>query len=80
VYRDGIDVLFDNITISYEIGFVKPNPEVYRIASQGVGVSPAECLFVDDSRINIEAAHKFGMQTILYNHFGTLPKKLKALL
>ena len=80
VYRDGIDVLFDSITVSYETGFVKPNPEMYRISSQGVGVSPAECLFVDDSRINIEAAHNFGMQTILYDNFGTFPKKFKALL
>jgi len=80
VYRDGIDVLFDSITVSYEVGFAKPNPEIYRISSQRTGVSPAECVFVDDTKINIEAAHNFGMQAILYDHFGTLPKKLKTLL
>ena len=80
VYRDGIDVLFDSITVSYEVGVAKPDPEIYRISSQRMGIPPAECLFVDDTRINIEAARDFGMQAILYDTFGTLPKELKALL
>lgn len=35
--------------LSYECGFIKPEPEIYKLAAAGLNVSPKECLFVGDT-------------------------------
>ena len=80
VYRDRLDGLFDSITVSYEAGIVKPSSEIYLICAQRLGVDPTECLFIDDSVINIDAAQKLGMKTILYATYGMLPEELTTLI
>ena len=45
---------------SYEVGFVKPEPEIYQIAQQKADVAPDEILFIDDMSVNIEAAKNLG--------------------
>jgi HAD superfamily hydrolase (TIGR01509 family) len=79
IYRDKIDNLFDEKVISYEVGIVKPDPEIYRICAQRLGVELKECLFVDDSATNIETAKKLGMKTILYINFDDFYRKIKVL-
>ena len=39
---------FNHVTLSYELGVVKPQPEIYLDAIRGVGVEPSEALFLDD--------------------------------
>jgi HAD superfamily hydrolase (TIGR01509 family) len=79
VDRDGIDRLFDPMTISYEIGIVKPNAEIFLVAAQRLGVAPDECLLIEDSKVNIEAAQKVGMKTLFYASFGMIPDELSDL-
>ena len=55
---------FDGIIISYEVGIMKPDPQIYRLALESVGVEPQEAVFVDDFAHNIEGAKRVGMQTI----------------
>lgn len=55
---------FDDIVISAEVGLMKPDPQLYHLAAQRLGVVPAEALFVDDSTENIAAAKVAGMQTL----------------
>lgn len=52
-----------HIFLSYEMGMRKPNDDIYLTALKTMGWQPAETLFVDDSRQNIEAARKLGIQT-----------------
>ncbi len=78
IYRDKIDVLFDAITVSYEASIVKPNPEIYSICAQRLGVELTECVFVDDNIASIEAAEKLGMRTVLYTNFDNFSKQLKG--
>lgn len=52
--------LFDEFAISAELGCCKPDPLMYRTASDGLGLSPAECLFVDNDPINVRGALALG--------------------
>jgi HAD superfamily hydrolase (TIGR01509 family) len=79
IYQDKIDSLFDAITVSYEIGSVKPNPEPYLACAKSLRVEPAECVFIDDSQTNLDGAQKVGMKTILYSEFGVIPQELSNL-
>ena len=55
---------FDVIVVSYELGFAKPDPAIYRVCLERLGVPAAAALFVDDRRKNIEAADRLGIQTL----------------
>ncbi len=79
VYRDGIGSLFDITAISYEVGDVKPNPGIFVTCAQRLEIQPPDCLFVDDSMANIEAAQGVGMQALHYPNFGVIPSALSEL-
>ncbi len=56
--------LFDASVISAEVHLHKPQPEIYRLAADRLGVAPQQCLFVDDLRENCEGAEAVGMTGI----------------
>jgi putative hydrolase of the HAD superfamily len=58
---------FDHVTFSYELGLVKPQPEIYLDAIAGLGVEPAQALFLDDRPDNVEGAHAVGLHAQLYS-------------
>lgn len=53
--------LFDQVVVSGEVGLRKPEPEIYRLTAQRLGVQPEQCVFVDDLRPNIRGAVAVGM-------------------
>jgi len=67
--RFRIGHLFDVVASSYNIGIRKPSLDAYRYASDQLGVTPEECLFVDDSEKNVLAAIETGMKGIVYKNF-----------
>jgi putative hydrolase of the HAD superfamily len=58
--------LFDEAIISGDVGLHKPQPEIYRLACERLGVQPADCVFVDDLRENVAGAEAVGMTAILH--------------
>ena len=54
---------FDGEVVSCEEGVVKPEPRIYEILLDRFGLDPAETLFIDDRRSNLEAAAAFGIAT-----------------
>jgi putative hydrolase of the HAD superfamily len=56
--------LFDTAVISGEVHMHKPQPEIYRLGAERVGVTPEACLFVDDLRENCEGAEAVGMKAV----------------
>ncbi|MFC3493684.1 HAD-IA family hydrolase [Glycomyces rhizosphaerae] len=54
------------LPVSCDLGLAKPEPEAFLLASRAAGADPARCLFVDDTRVNAEAAQALGFQTHLY--------------
>lgn len=68
--RHELMALFDAVVISAEEGLMKPDPAIYRLILERLGLAPEEAVFVDDWRPNVEAAQALGMTGI---HFrGTL--------
>jgi putative hydrolase of the HAD superfamily len=67
IYDPGaLEDLFDVVIISGEVGLHKPQPEIYRLTAERLGVEPEECVFVDDLRENVRGAEQVGMTAILH--------------
>jgi putative hydrolase of the HAD superfamily len=62
----GILHLFDDIVCSAEVGMAKPEPGVFGLACSRLGLTPAECVFVDDYEPNVKAALDLGMRAVLF--------------
>jgi epoxide hydrolase-like predicted phosphatase len=58
--------LFDVIVISGEVGLHKPQPEIYLMAAERLGLPPEACVFVDDLKENCAGAEAVGMTAILH--------------
>jgi putative hydrolase of the HAD superfamily len=61
-----LDELFDAWVISSEVGVRKPDPAVYEMAAERLGLPPAACVFVDDLPGNLKPARALGMATVLH--------------
>lgn len=49
--------------MSYQIGFIKPEPEIYRVITDAARVAPSKCLFVGDTLLaDYEGPRQFGMR------------------
>lgn len=70
--------LFDDILVSGEIGLVKPDPAIYRLMLEKVGRPASECLFIDDSLKNVEAARQLGFDTIHFQSPEQLEMELQS--
>jgi len=69
-----ITAFFDKCYLSYEVGYTKPDREIYDFLMKDSGLVPAETLFFDDGKANIEMADKLGFQTYLTNQDEDLRK------
>lgn len=56
--------LFDGIVISAEVGYIKPDPNIYTHILKTYSIDPHTACFIDDLSINLEAAREFGIHTI----------------
>jgi 2-haloacid dehalogenase len=63
---------FDGIVVSGEERLVKPDPAIFRLLLDRYGLSAGDCLFIDDSLANAEAARGVGMHA----HHFTGPERL----
>ena len=61
-----IDEIFELVVDSAFVGVRKPDPEIYELVVQGLGVRAEECLFIDDIKLNCEAAEAAGMHAIVF--------------
>jgi|WetSurMetagenome_2_1015567.scaffolds.fasta_scaffold234662_2 putative hydrolase of the HAD superfamily len=57
---------FDALVLSCDHLLVKPDPAIYGIAVGAAGVPAGECLFVDDSQANVEAALRSGLESFRF--------------
>lgn len=56
--------LFDAVVDGNDVSTAKPDPEVFLIAAEKLGVAPEDCIVVEDAQAGIEAANKAGMTSI----------------
>lgn len=52
----------EGVVVSCEAGLIKPEPTIYQHLCERFSVTPDSCVFVDDMKVNIDAAIAFGMQ------------------
>jgi len=61
---------------SCEVGFEKPDKEIYLLVLKKLKVEPEEALFIDNRKIYINRARKLGIKTILFKNINQLKKDL----
>ncbi len=61
-------MLFDGVVISGEVGVRKPEPRIYELGAEAIGLEPGACVFVDDLPGNLKVARDLGMATV--HHTG----------
>ncbi len=64
--HDRLHTLFDVVIISGEVGLRKPDPAIFALTTEKLGLQPSECLFVDDHPGHVAAAAEAGMRSILH--------------
>lgn len=58
--------IFDATVISGDVGLHKPQPEIYELGAERLGLPTSACVFVDDLRENVAGAEAVGMTAILH--------------
>jgi epoxide hydrolase-like predicted phosphatase len=64
--RYGFGDITDHIIYSHEVGMSKPDPRVYALTCEHLGVRPSETIFLDDVELAVDGARAVGMQAILF--------------
>ncbi|UTI64172.1 HAD family phosphatase [Paraconexibacter antarcticus] len=77
---DELHRLFDVLVISGEHGIRKPEPGIYALAVERMGMAPEELVFVDDLPGNLKPARALGIHTILHRDNATTLAELEAIL
>jgi len=78
--RSWLHELFDAVVESSAVGLRKPDPRIYALALERLGVAPAEVVFLDDIGRNLKPARALGMHTIKVEHPDAALDELAALL
>ena len=58
-----LEARLDAVVISCEVGLAKPDPRIFRLCLERLGLSAGAALFVDDRTDNVAAAARVGLQT-----------------
>lgn len=72
--------LFDPLIFSCDTGFAKPDPRIYEEAMRQMNAEPHDVLFLDDTQINIDAAHDFGLNAVRFTDIEQARKDVEAFL
>lgn len=64
LYKSEIMELFDHLIESSKIGLRKPDPKIYALMCEALGVAPGACVYLDDLGVNCKPARAMGMTTI----------------
>ncbi|MFT0878462.1 HAD-IA family hydrolase [Rhodopseudomonas sp. G2_2311] len=64
LYIAEVMALFDHVIESAKIGLRKPDPKIYQMMIEALGVDPKACVYLDDLGVNLKPAREMGMATI----------------
>lgn len=78
--RDTLGELFDALVISGEEGIRKPDPAIYVLGAERIGLAPQQCVFVDDLPFNLKPARELGMATVHHTSAAETARALDELL
>jgi len=75
-----VDEIFELVVDSGFVGMRKPDPEIYRLTLDQLGLQPRDCVFVDDTEINCDAARELGIEPVWFRSNAQAIAELDALL
>lgn len=64
--RYGFSALVEDIVYSHEVGLEKPDPAIYALACERLGLPPGKCLFVDNAAVCVDGAERAGLSAVLF--------------
>jgi putative hydrolase of the HAD superfamily len=70
---------FDAVVLSGQVGLGKPDPRIYLLTAERLGLVPEECVFVDDMASNVHGAVRAGMVGVHHTDVDTTLDELNAL-
>ncbi|MDR1129684.1 MAG: HAD family phosphatase [Prevotellaceae bacterium] len=77
--RKPLEYYFDELYLSYKLGCVKPEPEIFQMVISLAGINPEETLYIDDGEANIAAGKALGFKTFLFekeNNFSEIESRI----
>ena len=75
-----VDEIFEVVVDSAFVGSRKPDPEIYELTLQRLGVDGEQSLFVDDMELNCDAARELGMQAVRFQTTEQAVEEIEAAL
>ena len=78
--RYDFEGLVDEVVYSHEVGIAKPDPAVFRLTEQLLGVARREVVFIDDHDGHVEAARRHGWYAVLHTDTQQTIAEVTALL
>ena len=76
--QTGIFESFSKLFLSFEIGLMKPEAEIFEHVLAALGVAPERVLFLDDSERNVQAARALGIDAKLVRGFSDVRDRLAS--
>jgi FMN phosphatase YigB (HAD superfamily) len=70
---------FDEVVVSGRVGLRKPQPEIFRLVADRLGLATGACVLVDDIEVNVRAARATGMAAVLHTDAATTRAALLSL-
>lgn len=77
---DQLSELFDVVVLSYKEHMVKPHPAIFTTTAERMGLSPGQCVMIDDLATNCEGAEVAGMISIQHTSNDTTRELLRKIL
>lgn len=68
---------FDEVVLSWKVHLRKPEPEIYEYVLKIMNLKPEEVVFIDNYPVNLPAAKKMGIKTVLFKNPKQLERDLK---
>lgn len=68
---------FDGTVFSFQEGYLKPEPEIYRVLLERYRLQPEECVFIDDTAENVRGAEAVGMSGIVFTDYEQAVSQLR---
>lgn len=74
----GFQDTFDIVTTSEEVAYNKPDPDIFTVTADKLGVERFDCLVIEDAPSGVEAAKRAGMKVIAISSDGEAEKLMDA--
>ena len=75
-----VDGAFDHIIASCDVKLLKPDPAIYTLTLARIGCLAEESVFIDDREVNVKAAEKLGINSIVYQSQSQTINDLESIL